>query len=85
MRRAFLSLLILFTSFSISDEREDEIKQLEKSIQRLTTIRQLNIDYLAGLDADAESKRIKTTSNIHIAEKRIKEAEEKLKVLLTHP
>ena len=57
----------------------DQSEKLEKSIQRLMTIKATNIEFLRTLDASQESQRLKANSNIRIAEKRIAEAQDKQK------
>jgi hypothetical protein len=50
------------------------LAKAEESIVRLTKIRATNLEFIAGLDADQDAQRLKATSNVHIAEKRILEA-----------
>jgi len=61
------------------DNLREQRDKLEKNVHRLMGIKATNQEFLLKLDSSQDSLRIKANSNIRIAEKRISEAEEKIR------
>ena len=62
-------------------ELNEQAAQFEKSIKRLSEIKAVNVAYIATLDGDQDSQRLKAKSNVSIADKRITAEQEKSKIV----
>jgi len=88
MRKLITSVTLatfLISSGALSDCEFCRTSSLEaikarKSIQRLSSIIQINQDFISTLDPEDESERLKAKSNINIAKKRTAALETDLKV-----
>ena len=70
-----IAIFFAASSFAFTCEECRQFVQsldpIEKSIHRLETILHSNEEFIAGLDPKDDSERIKATSNVSIAKKRI--------------
>lgn len=76
------TLLLLPRSITACEDCESAATdgtKLERSIGRLESIISINEDFMASLDEDDHSERIKARSNVSIARKRISSSETILK------
>ena len=62
---------------SVCMDLNDQLNKLESDVSRLEEIKSTNVAYIRTLDSDQDAQRLKASSNIHIAEKRIADANQK--------